>query len=84
LEVAGARLERVNWIAGAPPREPVQARVRIRYRHGGAPARIEPTPDGGANVRFSEPVAAVSPGQAAVFDDGEVVLGGGWIAAPLP
>ena len=83
LEVGGARLERVNWIGGAPPRQPIEARVRIRYRHGGAPARIEPTPDGGARVHFAEPVAAVSPGQAAVFDAGDVVLGGGWIAAPL-
>ncbi|MGI9591655.1 MAG: aminomethyltransferase beta-barrel domain-containing protein, partial [Myxococcota bacterium] len=83
LEVGGARLERVNWIAGAPPREPIEARVRIRYRHVGAPARIEPTPGGGARVYFAEPVAAVSPGQAAVFDAGDVVLGGGWIAAPL-
>jgi len=83
LEVPGARLERVNWIAGAPPREPVSARVRVRYRHAGAPATIEPTADGGALVRFAEPVAAVAPGQAAVFDEGDVVLGGGWIAAPL-
>jgi len=83
LEVGGARVERVNWIAGRVPRETVEARVRIRYRHEGVPATIEPTPDGGARVRFAEPVAAVSPGQAAVFDRGDVVLGGGWIAAPL-
>ncbi len=84
LEVGGARLVRVNWIAGEAPPQPIEARVRIRYRHEGASARIEPTPDGGARVYFSEPVAAVAPGQAAVFDDGEIVLGGGWIAAPLP
>jgi tRNA-specific 2-thiouridylase len=84
LEVGGARLERVNWISGEVPAEPVEARVRIRYRHEGAAATIEPTPDGGARVTFAEPVSAVSPGQAAVFDAGEVVLGGGWIAAPLP
>ena len=84
LLAGGARLERVNWISGRIPREPVEARVRIRYRHEGAPARIEPTAEGGARVIFDEPVAAVSPGQAAVFDAGEVVLGGGWIAAALP
>ena len=84
LRVGGARLERVNWISGDVPAEPIFARVRIRYRHEGAPARIESTPDGGARVFFDEPVAAVSPGQAAVFDLGDVVLGGGWIAAALP
>ncbi len=83
LEVPGARLERVNWIAGAPPPEPVRARVRVRYRHEGAAARVEPHAGGEARVHFDEPVAAVSPGQAAVFEMDDVVLGGGWIAAPI-
>ena len=83
LLARGARLERVNWIAGAAPSEAVRARVRIRYRHEGAAARIEPEADGGARVLFDEPQAALTPGQAAVFDAGDVVLGGGWIAEPL-
>jgi tRNA-specific 2-thiouridylase len=80
LLASEARLERVNWVAGSPPARPVRASVRVRYRHEGAAAWIEATPCGGARVRFDEPVRAIAPGQAAVFDDGDVVLGGGWIA----
>ena len=83
LNVGGARLERVSWIAGKPPEEAVHAKVRVRYRHPGASAKIEARPQGGAVVVFDEPVRAVSPGQAAVFYDGDVVLGGGWIAESL-
>ncbi len=82
LRVGGAELEGVTWTAGELPREPVRCRVRIRSRHAGAPAVVEAGADGSARVRFDEPVSAVSPGQAAVFDRGDEVLGGGWIAAP--
>ena len=64
---------------GAAPRGPVRASVRIRHRHAGAPAEIESEPGGGARVRFDAAVAAVAPGQAAVFYQGDSVLGGGWI-----
>jgi tRNA-specific 2-thiouridylase len=84
LLARGARLEGVNWIAGAAPRGVVRASVRVRYRHPGAPARVEPEPDGGARVVFDDPVAAVAPGQAAVFERDAEVLGGGWIAEALP
>jgi tRNA-specific 2-thiouridylase len=82
LAAAGARLEGVSWIAGRPPEAPLEARVRIRYRHEGAPATVEPTPGGGARVAFHEPVRALAPGQAAVFYADDRVLGGGWIAGP--
>jgi len=84
LLARGARLEGVNWIAGAAPRGAVCASVRVRYRHSGAPAWVEPEADGGARVVFDEPVPAVAPGQAAVFERNAEVLGGGWIAEALP
>lgn len=82
LGSASARLERVAWIAGAAPEGPVRASVQVRYRHEGAPARIEPAGEG-ARVVFDAPVRAVAPGQAAVFYDGDEVLGGGWIAETI-
>jgi len=83
LAARGARLERVNWIAGAPPEAPIRASVRIRHRHEGALAWVTPLPQAGAELRFDAPVLAVTPGQAAVFDAAEVVLGGDWIAESL-
>jgi tRNA-specific 2-thiouridylase len=80
LGVTGARVERVSWIAGAPPAVGTRARVRVRYRHEGADAALEPCADGSVRVHFDAPVRAVAPGQAAVFDAGDVVLGGGWLA----
>jgi tRNA-specific 2-thiouridylase len=82
LQARGADLERVSWIAGEPPPRPVRASVRVRHRHAGAPAEIEPRSRGRARVHFDDPVSAVAPGQAAVFTDGDVVLGGGWITRP--
>jgi tRNA-specific 2-thiouridylase len=84
LLAGGARLEGVNWIAGAPPGGSVDALVRVRYRHTGMPARVEPERDGGARVVFDDPVPAVAPGQAAVFERDAELLGGGWIAEALP
>jgi tRNA-specific 2-thiouridylase len=69
----------VNWIAWERPAGPVEASVRIRYRHEPADAVIEPQSDGSAKIRFREPQRAITPGQAAVFYSGEEVLGGGWI-----
>ena len=69
----------VNWIAFESPREPVEARVRIRNRHEPAGAQIEPLGENAARVTFHEPQRAITPGQAAVFYSGERVLGGGWI-----
>jgi tRNA-specific 2-thiouridylase len=83
----GLTAERVNWIMKEPPRLPLSASVRIRSNHRAAAARIEAVDPGEAgcvHVRFSEPQLAVTPGQAAVFYQGERILGGGWIASRRP
>jgi tRNA-uridine 2-sulfurtransferase len=69
----------VNWIASEAPNAPVQARVRIRHRHEAANAEVEALGDDGARITFLEPQRAITPGQAAVFYSGDLVLGGGWI-----
>jgi len=83
LRTRGARVGRVSWVAGRPPKRPIHARVRIRYRDPGSPALVEPRPGGAVSVLFDEPASAVTPGQAAVFYDGDNVLGGGWIAGRI-
>jgi tRNA-uridine 2-sulfurtransferase len=70
----------VNWIsvAGIERETPVQ--VKIRNKHAAAPATLVPTYDPArVEVRFEKPQRAVTPGQAAVFYDGDLVVGGGWI-----
>ena len=73
----------VSWVSGAPPAEPADADVKIRYKFAEAPATV--LADGsGALVRFREPQRAITPGQAAVFYRGDTVLGGGPIASHQP
>ncbi|MFO8006162.1 MAG: tRNA 2-thiouridine(34) synthase MnmA [Candidatus Brocadiia bacterium] len=72
-------LRQVHWMASRPQDGPLSARVKIRYNHPGAPARVETTGRQRVRVRFAEPQEAPCPGQAAVFYRGDVVLGGGVI-----
>lgn len=81
------RASGVHWLIDRPT-GPIRAHVRVRYNHAAAPATITPSATrestDAVTVRFDEPQWAVAPGQAAVFYDGDVVLGGGWIDAAIP
>jgi tRNA-specific 2-thiouridylase len=70
---------RVNLIAVDDIREPMRVSAKIRHRHEGAPALVERASEDELLVTFDEPQRAITPGQAAVFYDGETVVGGGWI-----
>src|SRR5450631_3911454 len=73
------RTHRTNLIAVADLEQPTRVTVKIRHRHEPAPATIERSGDDEILVSFDEPQRAITPGQAAVFYDGDVVVGGGWI-----
>jgi tRNA-specific 2-thiouridylase len=70
---------RTNWIACDYPTGPFETAARIRYRHRESPAIVTPLGDGRVRVDFQEPQRAITPGQAVVFYDGDIVVGGGWI-----
>jgi tRNA-uridine 2-sulfurtransferase len=69
----------VNWLSIDALREPRPAQVKIRNKHVPAQAVLVPAGDSSVEVRFEAAQRAVTPGQAAVFYDGDLVLGGGWI-----
>ena len=70
---------RINLIAFDELREPMRVWVKIRHRHEPAAAVLEKSAADEILVTFDEPQRAVTPGQAAVFYDKDVVIGGGWI-----
>jgi len=73
------RARDLNWISIEALMEPLRVSVKIRHRHEPAMARIKNTAPGEVTATFDQPQRAITPGQAAVFYDGEVVVGGGWI-----
>ena len=72
-------VERLNWMR-TPPERPLDTTVQIRYRQQPIPATVHPADGAQARVVLRDPQFAVAPGQAAVFYDGDTVIGGGWIA----
>jgi tRNA-uridine 2-sulfurtransferase len=79
LERVSLRASGVTWTSGAAPSDGTRVTAQIRYRHREAAASLTPGPDATVQVEFDEPQHAVAPGQAVVFYDGDVVMGGGWI-----
>ncbi|HSL23343.1 MAG TPA: tRNA 2-thiouridine(34) synthase MnmA [Vicinamibacterales bacterium] len=79
LDRAELTASKVNWIAGEAPAGAIRAEVQIRHRHLQSAATVTPLEPGRAAIAFDRPQPAITPGQAVVFYDGDVVLGGGWI-----
>ncbi len=78
LDISQCLVHEINWLV-EPSERQLEAACRIRYRHREVPSLITLLEDGSARVDFREPQSGVTPGQAAVFYDGDQVLGGGWI-----
>ncbi|MCF0228233.1 MAG: tRNA 2-thiouridine(34) synthase MnmA [Parasporobacterium sp.] len=77
-----ARVRDVNWMRGEVPEAPVACKVKIRYRHKEDDALVIPTGKDTARIEFMNPQRAITPGQSAVFYDGDKVLGGGVFIRP--
>src|SRR5271163_1619831 len=74
FEVAG-----VNWVSIEKPANPLRAAVKIRHKHEPAPAMVEALEGDRARITFDSPQRAITPGQGAVFYEGDRVIGGAWI-----
>jgi len=84
LMSVGLIAQQLHWVDRTPVAAPLRCTVKTRYRQTDIPCEIIPHGDDRIEVRFDEPVAAVTPGQSAVFYLGEVCLGGGIIEQRLP
>jgi tRNA-specific 2-thiouridylase len=82
--VNGGASSRQPSVAGTQPSTAFEATVKIRYNHLGTPATVTPLENDRAHVRLHDPQRAVTPGQAAVLYDSDIVLGGGWICRRVP
>ncbi len=80
LERDEFEVNRCNWIPFDDPPSRIEVSAKIRYNHPGTPATVTPLADGQARVKLRAPQRAITPGQAAVFYQGDLVVGGGWIA----
>ena len=72
-------VERCNWIPFAAPPAQLEVTAKIRYNHPGTPATVTQSGNGAAKVKLHTPQRAITPGQAAVFYQDDLVVGGGWI-----
>ena len=83
LDSPGLEAHGVNWLVASPPAEGSRVEVKVRAHHRPAAATLHPRENGRIEVRFEMPQSAITPGQLAVFYDGDRVLGGATIARPL-
>ena len=79
LRTTTFEIEDVNWVSCEKPSIPIRASVKIRHKHEASPASVEALAANRARITFESPQRAITPGQAAIFYDGDIVLGGGWI-----
>jgi tRNA-specific 2-thiouridylase len=70
---------RLNWVSIPQPHEEIRVTIKIRHRHEPAAATLRVTADDQIEATFDEPQRAITPGQSAVFYQGDEVAGGGWI-----
>lgn len=83
LMSAGLIAQQLDWVSREPLTQPMRCVVKTRYRQEDIPCTVIPLGDDKISVRFDNPVAAVTPGQSAVFYQDEVCLGGGVIEARI-
>jgi tRNA-specific 2-thiouridylase len=69
----------VNWISGEAPPEPIRANIKVRYKALGTWGLVSPMDNTRVHIKFDQPLRDITPGQAAVFYNGETCLGGGII-----
>jgi tRNA-specific 2-thiouridylase len=79
LERSSLTASGVNWVSEDAPADWLRTSAQIRHRHRAAPGRVRALDDHRAEFEFDDPQGAVTPGQAVVFYDDDLVVGGGWI-----
>jgi tRNA-specific 2-thiouridylase len=79
LRTTSFEVNDVNWVSIGQPSGSIRATVKIRHKHEPASAVVEALGDTRARITFDAPQRAITPGQGAVFYDGDRVLGGAWI-----
>ncbi len=75
---------RMNWVSIAEPTTPIRAQVQVRYRSPAVPVNVIPLENNQVKLVFDQPQFSITPGQAAVIYEGEIVLGGGIILGATP
>lgn len=79
LMASALTADQTNWLVDPPLDAPRRCLAKVRYNSPPVPATVHALPERRMEVRFDEPLSAITPGQAVVCYDGDLVLGGGWI-----